>query len=478
MKSKSYLGSSSRGVRLLKVLSIFAILSLIFASTISADASGSWVSSFQVMNLGEEETEITIQYYHEDGTLVDAATHTANVAKGSSVNIYQPDVQDLDDGFKGAAVVSSLPEPIAAIGSEQVTYEDGSIGNSQYSAFSSADVGTSFYLPNVNRNFGSGEWSSRITVQNATDGQVDVDITFYDDDASVADTDSVTLEGNGSTTLWQEENENLADGWLGSAVLDASGEVAVIVDVMSADGRLETYNGFAAGATDMYLPTLLLGFGANSWNTSFQVLNVSPDTAEVTMTYYTSGESTATKTVTETLEQYESVNRYQPVDDDDLGAGWIGSVVVESTEPVVAVGSQSSGAADTRLASIYNGVAVGADETVLPTVLRYFGASNFVTSFQIMNVGGAAASVTVEYYEPGDPVPVKTVNYDGENKIDPFNVVNRYQPSDDEELGEGWQGSVRIASDQPVVTLGSQHGLDRTGDAVGQYNGFSVPVTE
>ncbi|MFP3896846.1 MAG: hypothetical protein ACLFV5_08460 [Anaerolineales bacterium] len=477
MKNKSYFGSSGHGLGVLKVLSILAILSLVFASTISADSS-TWESSFQVMNLGEEETEITMQYYHEDGTLVDAATHTENVAKGSSVNIYQPANPDLPDGFKGAAVVGSHPEPIAAIASEQVTYEDGSIGNSQYSAFSSADVGTSFYLPNVNRNFGSGEWSSRITVQNATEGQVDIDISFYNDDASVEDTDNVTLEGNGSTTLWQEENEDLDDGWLGSAVLEASDEVAVIVDVMSADGRLETYNGFGAGATTMYLPTLLLGYGSNNWNTSFQVLNVGSETTEVMMTYYTSGESTATKTITETLAPYESLNRYQPVDDSDLGDDWIGSVVVESTEPVVAVGSQSSGAAGTRLASIYSGAAAGADETVLPTVLRYFGGSNFVTSFQIMNAGSTAASVTVEFYEPGDPVPVKTVNYDGENKIDPFTVVNRYQPNDDEDLGEGWQGSVRITSDQPVVTLGSQHGLDRTGDTVGQYNGFSVPVTE
>ncbi|MEA3408480.1 MAG: hypothetical protein U9R48_10465 [Chloroflexota bacterium] len=464
--------------RVLRVLSVVAILSLVVASSVSADWSDTWVSSFQVMNLGDTETTITIEYYQEDGTPLPAATHTKSVAVGSSVNIYQPSVLDLPEGFKGAAVVSA-GSPIAAIGSEQVTYEDGSIGNSQYTAFSSADVGTSFYLPNVNKDFGAGGWSSRITIQNATADQVDVDITFYNNDASVAVTDTVLLEGNGSTTLWQEDCQSLSSGWLGSAVVDATGNVAVIVDVMSADGRLETYNGFSEGATTMYLPTLLLGFGANSWNTSFQVLNVSPNTADVTMTYYTAGEISPAKTVTATLGQYESLNRYQPTLDSDLGAGWIGSVVVESTEPVVAVGSQSSGASGTRLASIYNGVAAGTAEAVLPTVLRYFGASNFVTSFQIMNVGGSAASVTVEYYEPGNPTPVKTVDYDGvdgnPDPIDPFNSINRYQPNDDEGLEPGWRGSVRVTSDQPVVVLGSQHGLAREGDAVGQYNG--IPVT-
>lgn len=442
-----------------------------FASTISAGSSGTWVSSFQVMNLGNEETTIQVEYYQEDGTPVDDATHIENVAKGSSINIYQPGVDDLPEGFKGGAVVSA-GQPIAAIAGLQADYEDGHGGASQYAAFSSQDVGTSFYLPNVNKNYGSGGWSSRITLQNAAASQVDIDITFYNDDASEATTETVTLEVNGSTTLLQEDNEDLPDTWLGSAVVEATDDVAVIVNVIDSDGAMTAYNGFSTGANTMYLPTLLLGFGTGGWNTSFQVLNVSSDTATVTMTYYTSGEATPAKTVEEELDQYESLSRYQPTDDSDLGAGWIGSVVVESTEPVVAsVGNASEGGS-----SSYNGVAVGTTEAALPTVLRYFGGSNYVSSFQIMNVGGAAANITVDYYEPGDPVPVKTVDYDGEDTIAPFTSVNRYLPTDDEELGTGWQGSVRITSDQPVIALGNQQGLDRVGDAATQYNG--IPITQ
>jgi len=454
-----------------------AALSLVIAAPATAQWAGTWVTSFQVMNLGTQQANVVVEYYQENGTRVDAATHSYSIQVGSSLNIYQPSVSGLPDGFRGSAVVSA-DQPIAAIGSEQVTYADGSISNSQYSGFNADETGTRFYLPNVNKKFGGSQWSSRITIQNTTANPVTATVTFYNSDGTVRDTDTASLNGNGSTTLTQVNDTELPDGWLGTAIVNASGNVAVIADVMSADGRVETYNGFTSGAATMYLPTLLINFGANMWNTSFQVFNVGAASGTVTMTYYTSGIATPAKVVTATLLPYRSISRYQPTVDSDLGATWIGSVVIESTQPVVAVGSQSSGAPGKRLASIYNGVASGATQAVLPTILRYFGGSNFVTGFQIMNVGTVNANVTVEYFAPGNPTPVMTVYYDGAAghlpQIAPYNSVNRYQ-GNDTTLGNGWQGSVRVTSDQPVVVLGSQNGLNRTGDAAGQYNG--IPVT-
>jgi hypothetical protein len=427
------------------------------------------------MNLGEDTASIHIVYYREDGTSV--LTQDFTIAKGSSINVYQPTVPGLPTPFKGSVVVQA-DQPIAAVGSETVTYSDGSIANSQYSGISDAERGTRFFLPNVNRLFGARQWSTRITTQNTTPDTVSVAVTFYNADATIRDTDTFAIPGNGSTTVTQVDDTELPSGWLGSAVLESTGDVAVIVDVMSADGRLETYNAFSSGATTMYLPTLLIGYGGNKWNSSFQVLNVGTSEAQVRITYYTAGNPVPAKAVEMSLPPHQSLSRYQPVDDKDLGTPWIGSAVIESTQPVVVVGSQSSDAAGKRLASIYNGVAVGAREVVLPTVLRYFGGRKFVTSFQIMNVGSTDASVTVEYYAPGNPTPVKVVRYDGtpgnEPKVPRFVAVNRYQPTMDPELGEGWQGSVRVVSDEPVVVLGSQHGTARKGDSVGQYNGLVV----
>jgi len=461
------------------LISFYVVLVSILISSIptmpaNAQWLGTWATSFQVMNLGDNTANIVVEYYNEDGTKIDAATKSYTITVGSSLNIYQPSVPGLPNGFKGSAVISA-DQPIAAVGSEQVTYPDGSIGNSQYSGFSADTIGQLFYLPNVNKKFGGSQWSSRITIQNTTSNSCSVTIKFYNSDGTIRDTDMVSLNPYGSTTLTQIDDPELPDGWLGAAVIQASENVAVIVDVISADGRLETYNGFVSGATTMYLPTLLIGFGANKWNSSFQVFNVGNATAVITMTYYTAGVATPAKIVTATLPPYQSINRYQPAVDSDLGSPWIGSVVIESTQPIVAVGSQSSGAPGKRLASIYNGVSSGATRAFLPTVLRYFGGSNFVTSFQIMNVGTTDASVIVEYFAPGNPTPVLTVYYDGapghNPKIAPYTSVNRYQ-GDDTVLGVGWQGSVRITSDQPVVVLGSQVGLNRSGDAAGQYNGI------
>ncbi|MDI7276249.1 MAG: hypothetical protein QME94_09730 [Anaerolineae bacterium] len=459
----------------LQVFAVAVLVAALLATPVAAQWPGSWVTSFQIMNLGTETAAVQILYLREDGST--ATTQEYSITKGSSINVYQPSVPGLPEGFKGSVVVSS-DQPIAAIGSEQVTYADGSIGNSQYSGLSENEIGTRFYLPNVNRRFGGGQWSSRITVQNTQSTQINVTVTFYNPDASVRDTDTVSIPGNGSVTLSQTDDAELPDGWLGAAIVEATGNVAVIADVRSADGRLESYNGFSSGSNTAYLPTLLLGFGANKWNSSFQVFNVGATEASLTITYYTAGNPTPAKVVETTLPHYQSINRYQPTVDSDLGSNWIGSAVIQSTQPIVVVGTQSSGAPGTRLASIYGGAASGAAEVVLPTILRYFGGSKFVTSLQVMNVGATDASVTVEYYAPGNPTPVKVARYDGspgaEPKIPRFVSVNRYQPTADPELGDGWQGSVRVVSDQPVVVLASQHGTARTGDSVGQYNGIAV----
>ncbi len=455
-------------------LMLGVMVALMISVPIFAQWTGTWVSSFQVMNLGTTRANVAVVYYREDGTVAGNASYDYQVEPKSSVNIYQPNVPNLPSGFKGSAVVSA-DQPVAAIGSEQVTYSDGRIGNSQYSGIGAAELGQKFYLPNVNKLFGGGQWSSRITVQNTTASAATGTVTFYNADGTTANTQSVSLPARGSVTLSQINNASLPNGWLGSAVVNVNQDVAVVVDVMSGDGRVETYNGFSSGSLNVFLPTLLINFGANAWNTSFQVLNIGDSTASVTMYYYTPGSATPAKTVTASIPKFNSINRYQPSVDSGLATGgsWIGSVVIESNQPIVAVGSQSSGAPGKQLASIYNGGAQGALEGYLPTVLKNFGGSNFMTGFQIMNVGAAAANVTVEYYTAGATTPIKTVSYNGvaNPKIERFNSVNRYQ-GNDAELPAGWQGSVKVTSDQPVVLLGSQNGLNRTGDAAGQYNGI------
>jgi len=457
--------------KLIITVAIVGLLAaLLVPLTVGAQAGGTWVSSIQVMNVGTGPASVKVHFYAEAGNEVTLVQNTA-LAVGSSWNIYTPDISGLTAGFKGSVVVES-DQPVVAIGSENVTYSNGNIGVSQFSGMAASDIGLNFYLPNVNKTFGGSGWSTRITIQNATTAANAVTVRYYNGDGTerAAAVQTVNLAANGSATLEQSANTNLPTGWLGAATVTGGGDVAVVVDVMSADGRLETYNGIDAGDMTLFIPTLLSGFGSNLWNTSFQVFNPSSTlTANITIDYYTSGSATPVKTVTAALGPLQAINRYQP--NDGLGSGWIGSVrIVSSDNPVVAVASQSSGAAGTSKASIYNAFGSGATTAYLPTVLRNFGGSNYVTSFQIMNVGATPASVTVQYFTPGSTTPVKTVNL----SIDPYNSVNRYQPDADPELGAGWQGSVKVTSDVAVVVIGSQNALNRSGDTVGQYDGFAV----
>jgi len=72
-----------------------AALSLVIAAPATAQWAGTWVTSFQVMNLGTQQANVVVEYYRENGTRVDAATHSYSIQVGSSLNIYQPSVSGL-----------------------------------------------------------------------------------------------------------------------------------------------------------------------------------------------------------------------------------------------------------------------------------------------------------------------------------------------------------------------------------------------
>jgi len=462
-----------------KSLALIAVMTVLVAMIVpvaafAAPPSGTWVGSIQVMNIGGATANVTVSFYNHDGSLA-TTWNKPDVAVGESWNIYTPNVTGLQDGFQGSVVVSS-DQPVVAIGSENVTYSNGTKGVSQFSGMGASDIASSFLLPNVSKAYGGAGWSTRITVQDASGASNPYTIQFYNADGSelAAAKISDTLGPSGSATWDQSTAANLPANWLGSAVVTGTGNLAVVVDDMSNDGRLETYNGIPApGTTDLFIPTLLRNYGTTKWTTSFQVFNPSAsDTANVTIDYYTAGSSTIAKTITQALGPRQSLNRYQGTADSDLGGiNWIGSVHVHSDKPVCAIATQSSGVRPA--ASAYNAASVGATTAYLPTVLRNFSptGSNWVSSFQIMNVSSSVtATVHIEYFTPGNPTPVKSVD----TSILPYNVLNRYQPADDSDLPVNWQGSVKVTSTNgaPIVVVGSQSGLNNQGDNTSQYNGF------
>jgi outer membrane biosynthesis protein TonB len=455
----------------------------------AAEVSGAAISvsaantSFQVQDLSGTGATVIADYYPDTGGTA-VTQQTIPVPANSSVNIYQPTVPGLPSGFKGSVVLSS-DKQIGAVGGMVFNWSNGKQGGANYSGLSQDAVGNTFYLPNISKAFGGGVYSTKIVVQNVGSTSVSVEIKYYRGTDGVqigAATETGNIAAYGSKTFEQVDNANLPSGFLGGAVVSATGgQIAVVGLVYNDQGRLQAYNGFADGSTFGYLPTVLRSFGAGQWTTSFQIMAIEGGSTNVDVEYY--GPSGLVQTVPQfSLSQYQSINRYQGADI-FLSNNEVYSVLVKANKKVVVVVNQAQGGGGIGTSS-YNGGLQGATKFFLPAVMKYFGAGNYISSFQIMNVGtGTAANVTVKYYNSGSATPFKTVTYgpggDGP-ALAQYQSINRFLgstsgPQPDGSIGNGWIGAVVVESTNgvPIVVIHSAAGYAVNGDGTTQYNGVS-----
>lgn len=454
--------------RLARAVALALVFGIALQFTTVQSAGETWNSSFQVMNLGSDTATITIFYYAQDGTPVSQSSKPVN--PNSSVNIYVP--HELQSAFTGNVVVASSQE-IAAIASHLVNWPNGEISSVQYSGVDQSQVGQTLYVPTLVKNFGGSGWTSRLDLQNASGSTAQVTIKFYDSNGQKLPYEHlVPINVNGSVVIDVGQILQIPTGFIGSAVVQSTQNVAGIVDIISADNRVEAFNMIPSGSAKLYFPTILRYFGANSWTSSFQLMNIGPSAVDVKLSYYQTNNPNPVHVETITVQPFQSVNKFQGKDT-FLGTGWFGSVVAEvvgGAPVLVGIGTQSSYAPGKKGASAYNAFSQGQTTALFPTILNHFGASDFVTSFQVMNVGAGPATIEIKYFD-NTGQPVKTVA----DTLAPFTTKNRYQP--DDRLASGFQGSVRVTSTngQPIVGVGSQNALGRQGDTVAQYNAIIRP---
>ncbi len=452
----------------LRVIGAAMILALTAGLATVQSAGETWNSSFQIMNLGSSPATVTIGYYTQTGQLFAQTQKPIN--PNSAINVYVPN--ELQGTFLGNVVISSDQE-IAAIGSHLVTWPNGEISSVQYSAVDSSQLSQTLYVPTLVKNFGAAGWTSRLDIQNAGTSSAQVTIRFYDNNGNPLQYQhSVNIALNGSAIVDVAQISQIPSGFIGSAVVNSTQMVAGVVDLVSSDNRVEGYNMIPAPASRVFFPTILRSFGANSWTSSFQLMNVGSAPVDVILKYYQSENPNPIRVETITLKPFQAVNRFQG-NEGFLSPGWLGSVVAEvvgGSPVLVGIGSQSSYAPGKKGASAYNGVGQGQVSVLYPTILNHFGASDFVTSFQVMNVGSQTANISIQYFDNNGNL-VKQLS----DSLAPFTTKNRYQPSDG--LPSGFQGSVKVTSTngQPLVGVGSQNALGRQGDTVAQYNAILRP---
>ena len=225
-----------------------------------------------------------------------------------------------------------------------------------------------------------------------------------------------------------------------------------------------TYDSFSSGSLTSYLPMLFKNAFGGSYDSAFYVQNVGGTIADLTIEYYKT-DGTLTCTVTgETVAPLASKGYWLPgLSAACLPDGWVGGVVVTSTQPIVTVGRPHVGAQITT----YNGFSAGATSSYVPMLFKNAFGGSYDAALYVQNVDPAnPANVTIKYYDLNGAL---TCTVTGET-VAPLASNGYWLPGLSAAcLPDGWVGGAVVTSDQPIVAVGRPH----IGAQVTTYDGFT-----
>jgi hypothetical protein len=184
--------------------------------------------------------------------------------------------------------------------------------------------------------------------------------------------------------------------------------------------------------------------------------NVGSDTANIAVTAYDS-ESSATYPYTpDPLLSGASVN-VGPNDIPGLPAGFVGSIVTSSDQPLVALVNLTNreaggfGVPDGKAAGIYNGIDGANASTELNFPLAKHNHFNKTTTFYLQNAGSAAATIDVTFSFNGTDYPYTTPS------VSPGQMVAVDPGLASVPSGNGNVGAMTLTSAQPIAGAMLEH---------------------
>lgn len=196
----------------------------------------------------------------------------------------------------------------------------------------------------------------------------------------------------------------------------------------------------------------------SSYDSAFQIQNLSGSQANIVITFYNQDGSVA-DSVTDTVPANSS-NTYAPLPQ-SVPAGFNGSVVISSNQPVAAIANVIG---DGTQGSSYSSFSDGSTTVSFPLINRDFYGIN--TWFNIQNAGTADANITVAF--SGKPSCNQTATIKA-------GAAATFDQTSYNCLGSGYIGAATVTSNgEPIVGTALQ--VASTG--LFAYNGFTNGSTD
>ncbi|MGE5375103.1 MAG: choice-of-anchor Q domain-containing protein [Bacteroidota bacterium] len=271
---------------------------------------GSYNSAFYIQNVDTSNVAtITIKYYDSEGVLQCTKADTINplASKGYWVPSATCDSGSLPAGWVGGVVVTS-DQPIVGVGrphiGTQVTTYNGFTGG-----------GSSSYIPMLFKGAYGGTYNAAFYLQNTNPSvQATVTIKYYSSNGNLDCTKNDTIKPLASKGYWVPsatcDSGSLPAEWVGGVVV-TSDQPVVGVGRPHIGAQVTTYNGFAAGSPNSYLPMLFKAAYGGTYNSAFYIQNTENSPATVTVKFYdTLGNLTCTRT--DTVQALATVGYWVP----------------------------------------------------------------------------------------------------------------------------------------------------------------------
>jgi len=213
-----------------------------------------FTTKFSVQNVDTEALNVQVQFFNAD-TPSATPTHTANIATlpaGSAQYFDAGTIAELGGTFNGSALITATksggqPGNVVAAAMELST---NSTGASSFEGIDATAAGSKFYMPSAVCNYQGS--SSAYAVQNTGDlsatAPASVKVTYNN---GRTETKSVPVGAKASFLGCDPGNPA---GFLGSAVLEATGNSIVAVGKVTGGGLSTAFLGASQGASKLALP--------------------------------------------------------------------------------------------------------------------------------------------------------------------------------------------------------------------------------
>lgn len=477
---------------IIAVFSIVTILSLLIISSASAGSATKTLSTnFTLVNIGTDIAKVTINYVLPSGSPWTGSKFTSYdiPADGGQAIVRQYD--DTLTSGQGSVIVSSS-QPLASMVQMLNRSGVGAPTSAAYLGFSQGYSSVVLPLLSKKANTASGLSNSQLTIQNTHSEAINATVTFYTlGDTSgtpVYTTPSIPIQPGASYVydLADVNDAYIPVGWWGSAVVNTTspGQLAVIVSWFLGPDGLNAYEGVSGtlAVSKWFIPLLYVRL-PNTLSTSLSIQNISGTeipAEDITLSCKKDQSSSGSATLTvknAAAFPNRSVYTFNTTNTSMFPeASWYGGCVVSSASAksiVVLIQHRYVGGGDTGAYVAIPGNST--DKTLYVPLVAKRLSNKFATTATIQNLNESVPATVDLYYTPlggGSQI----IRYDvvipaGGSIIRNFRLPETELP----EMTDGWVGTLKVVSDQPVQAYLSNTFMTINGDQLQAYSGVTKP---